>query len=149
MLQFVEIWKNTPYMPGARVRGVGSDCAQLVPAFLDYMYRRGGKTPIPRMSGDVGVHNHRAAWGTVKAVRLAYPSEVVRDNVIEPGDIIITRSTHDWSTPARHGHAMIAMPEPFSALHATSLSGVAMTSTTVTQGGIVRVFRLKEKHLWV
>jgi hypothetical protein len=145
---FADYWRGTPYMPGVRVKGVGVDCAQLVPSFLDFMYQNEGETPIPRMSGDVGVHNHRAAWGTVKAVRLGYPSFVVRDNTIEPGDIIITRSTADWEGPARHGHAMIAMPMHGTALHAIPLGGVTVTSLAVTRGGIVRVYRLKEKHRW-
>lgn len=148
MTNFYDLWKGTPYMPGVQVRGVGVDCAQLVPAFLDHMFRRATKTEIPRMSGDVGLHNHRAAWGTVKAVRLGYPSCVLRDNTIEPGDIIITRSTADWEGPARHGHAMIAMPEHGTALHSIPLAGVTVTSLSVTRGGIVRIYRLKEKHTW-
>lgn len=147
MFAFANLWKGTPYMAGVRVRGVGVDCAQLVPAFLDHMFRRLMSTEIPRMSGDVGVHNHRAAWGTVKAVRLGYPSRVVRDGTIEPGDIIITRSTADWEGPARHGHAMIAMPERGTALHSVPLAGVTLTSLSVTRGGIVRIYRL-EKHSW-
>lgn len=147
MYLFAELWAGTPYVPGNRVRGNGSDCAQLVPAFLDFMYRTGRQTPIPRMSQDTGTHNARAAWGTVKAVRQSFPSHVVRDATIEPGDIIITRATHDFTGPENPGHAMIAMPSPGTAIHAMPLSGVCITSVAVTRG-ILRVYRLEEKFRW-
>ena len=148
MLSFADRWKGTPYMAGNRVRGAGSDCAQLVPAFLDFMYRTGRETFVPRMAQDTGTHNRKAAWGTVKAVRQAFPSHVVRDGTIEPGDIILTRATHDFTGPNNPGHAMIAMPRPGSALHAMPDSGVCMTSIEVTRG-ILRVYRLEGKEQWV
>lgn len=147
MLDFFSIWERTKYMPGNRVRGVGTDCAQLVPAFLDYMYRTGRKTPIPRMAPDTGVHNRKAAWGTVRAVRQAFPSHVVRDGTIEPGDIVLTRATHDWTGPNNPGHAMIAMPKFCTAMHAMPNTGVCMTSLEVSRG-IVRVYRLEGKEKW-
>lgn len=147
MEQFFAMWERTTYMPGNRVRGVGTDCAQLVPAFLDFMYRTGRRTEIPRLAPDTGVHNRNAAWNTVRAVRKAFPSHVVRDNTIEPGDIVLTRATHDWTGPQNPGHAMIAMPRFCSAMHAMPNTGVCMTSLELSRG-IVRVYRLEGKETW-
>lgn len=147
MSQFAAAWEGTPYMAGSRVRGAGVDCAQLIPAFLDFMYSNPSKTPLPRLAPDTGVHNPVAAKETVKAIRRAYPSHPVKDGSIEPGDIILTRSTHDFTGPENAGHAMIAMPVPGTALHSMPQSGVCITSVEATRG-IVQVYRLERKHLW-
>jgi len=147
MFQFLGRWEGTPYMPGMRAQQQGVDCAQLVPAFLDFLYRTGANTPVPRMAQDTATHNLRAAWGTVKAVRQAFPSHVVTDHTIEPGDIILCRATQNISGPRRPGHAMIAMPRPFSALEAMPNTGVGLGTLEATRG-ILRVYRLEEKHRW-
>lgn len=147
MEQFRNKWTGTTYMAGNRVRGVGCDCAQLIPAFLDFMYRTGSRLPIPRLAPDTGLHNARAALNTVRAVRRGFPSFVVRDGTIEPGDIVLTRASHDWEGPSNPGHAMIAYHRPGTALHAMPESGVCLTTLTVTRG-IVRVYRLKGKQSW-
>lgn len=145
--RFALLWIGTPYRAGVRLRGSGVDCAQLVPAFLDFMYRTNRALPIPRMSGDVSLHDARAALNTVRAVRRGFSSHVVRDGTIEPGDIIITRASHDLNAPRRTGHAMIALPRRGTALHAVPGPGVCCTTVQVTRG-IVRVFRTEGKEIW-
>lgn len=143
---FADLWVGTRYMPGACVRGAGVDCAQLVRVFLMWMDQITDCPPIPRLSSDTGVHNRKAALGTIKVCRNAFPSCVVRDGTIQPGDIVLTRSTRDWSGPLNPGHAMIVLPLKGTALHAMPATGVTRTSIA-SGGGIVRVYR-PEKDSW-
>lgn len=141
-------WFLTPYMAGQQAVGIGVDCVQLVGALLDDLYHRTDTTHIPRLSPDAAIHNAREGFKTIRCLRRSFPSDVVRDCVIEPGDIVVTRAAPDPTGPRRPGHVLIAGPEPFTALHAIKSSGVAMTTLTATRG-IVRVYRPRNKSLWV
>lgn len=141
-------WLGTPYMAGQQVRGLGVDCVQLVGGVLDDLYRSPSPTPIPRLRGDSGIHSLRAGFSTIHAIRQAYKSSVVRDDTIEPGDILITRATADFRGPLRPGHAMVAAVRPGIVLHAVPGGDVHFTSI---QSGppIIRIYRALDKHRWI
>ena len=140
--RFADRWVGTPYLCGNRARQGGVDCAQLIAAFMDFMYDAEEPTILPRMSPDTGVHNQSAAWRTVAALRRVYDYSVIESNVIQPGDVILTRATFDIDGPPNIGHAIIAMPRDLTGLHAYPLSGVNLTTLSHTKG-ILKVFRFK------
>lgn len=140
---FVKAWKGTPYLPGNKARGVGVDCAQLAAAFVDHMFDLDPPLHVPRLSPDTAVHNQAMAYQTLACVRRARPMHYVTDNTIRPGDVAITRSTHDITGPEDIGHAMIVLPERATAIHAYPSSGVTVTTLSLTRG-IIKVLRFDE-----
>lgn len=147
--QCLRSWEGTAYMEGQQSKGISVDCVQFVGAFLDAMYHKPCKTIIPRLRADSAQHSVRAAFSTIRVLRSAFPTFVVRDDSIEPGDIVVVRASIDPRSPKRPGHTLIATPGQHpGAYHADGhLGGVCKTSLAATSG-ILRVYRPKEKHLW-
>lgn len=143
-----KLWLGTKYVAGSQARGGGVDCTQLIGALLDTLFRNKTKTKIPRLPQDAALHSGRAGFQTAKAIRRAFPSTVLRDFIIEPGDVIVTRSFHDDNGPRNMGHVMFTGSKPWTAIHATPRGGVAMTGLQATNG-ILRVYRILGKDKWV
>lgn len=140
-------WFATPYMVGQRSPGQGVDCAQLIFGMMDTLHGRETPTDCPKMIVANTVHNARVAFRCVILMRRAYPTEIVRDGSIEPGDIILTRGLVGSHGPRRPGHAVIAGIVPGTCFHAVPLVGVCMSSLT-SLPGVLRVYRPLEKHRW-
>ena len=146
----LDSWLHTPYMEGQQSKGIAVDCVQLIGAFLDWMYRKQERTFIPRLRADSAQHSARAAFRTIKVLRSAYPTFVVRDDSIEPGDIVLVRAQGNDDSPRRPGHALIAGPgHPGTAYHADGHGGCVCRTSLAATTGILRVYRPKEKHTWV
>ena len=143
----LDSWLDTPYMDGQRQRKVGVDCAQLVGGVLDDLFRSKDKVVIPRLRTDSGIHSIRAGFATVRAIRKHYKSKVVRDGTLEPGDVIVTRATGNTNGPKRLGHAMLVSTRKGVLIHATTITGVCLTSLKSNEE-IVRVYRPLNKELW-
>lgn len=146
--KFADLWVKTPYMNGQRVRGVGVSCAELAIAFLDDMARRTEPTKIPRFGGDSSQHSPDAGLGVMKAIMSSHPLDLVQDNSIEPGDMLLVGVNPQTREDRPAGHAMIALPRPATLLHAVPEIGVTRTSVGAANR-ILKVFRPQEKITWV
>jgi hypothetical protein len=144
--EVVRQWEGTPYMAGQRARGIGVDCVQLVGGVLDMLFRRPQVTIIPRLSPDSGLHCDRSGFATAKAIRNGFESIVVRDEIIEPGDVLVVRGSGLSSGPRRLGHTMIALPAAGTAFHATFGIGACRT-TVITE--VLRIYRPLHKEGWL
>ena len=140
-------WLGTPYIIGQRLRGVGADCVQLVVGILDQLERRVVPSIVPRLPWNCAIHSVRAAFSTVRAIRTAFPSFVVRDDVVEPGDILIPRPTTNNRSAPRPGHVLIVSPRKNIALHTTCETAACWTSIHNLE--ILRTYRPRNKHLWM
>jgi len=142
-------WKGTRFAPGQRRRGAGADCVQQVAGLLDDLFGvPEGTTIVPRLPPDAGLHDARQSWPVIKALRQAhYGSLIVRCPMVEPGDIIVTKSTSIPGSPRRQSHLMMVGTTPFQAFHTTPGSGSHITSLEATHG-ILRIYRPRRKDLW-
>lgn len=143
----IRSWIPTKYGAGQRVRGGRVDCAQLIFGLLDQLNRNPEPSLMPRFSPDAAVHDPRPYTAVVLAGKKAFGLRVVRDRTIEPGDVILTRSTWDRLSPRRPGHAMMAGVRRGTAVHAIPNTGVTMTTLAVTTG-ILRILRPEGKNKW-
>lgn len=148
ILRFSSAWSGTKYLAGSRSRGAGVDCAQLVAAFLDFMSDADKPCWIPRMASDVGLHDPEAAKATVRALLRAHPAwRLSQAYPLRPGDVILTRASHDCGGPEQPGHAMIVMPGAARVLHATPSEGVCVGPLEVNRG-LLEIYRVKDKSKW-
>lgn len=144
----VASWVETPYMPGQRAKGIGTDCVQQVAGILDDLFKSQEPTDLPRIAPDSAIHDTRQAWPVIKGLRTAhYGSRVIRSGTIEPGDVIVTRATSLPGAPRRQAHLLFACSTPFTALHAIQGVGSHITTLEVTNG-ILRIYRPRRKDLW-
>lgn len=141
-------WVRTPYRDGHRIQGIGADCVQLAAGILDTLCRRKTPSHIPQLAADVSPHNARYAFQTILTLRKHFPSVVVRDFTLEPGDLLVVRSIPDPLGPRRPGHVMIVGSVPWTCLHATRSGGVCWTSIEEASSGILRIYRSTEKSNW-
>lgn len=146
----VALWDRTPYMPGQRAKGVGTDCVQQVGGILDDLFGVSeGTTSLPSIAPDSAIHNMRMAWPVISTLRRAHHGSFIdRSGTIEPGDVIVTRATSLPGAPRRQAHVLFACPQPYTALHAIQGIGSHITSLELTNG-ILRVYRPKRKDLWL
>lgn len=140
------MWLDTPYQSGQRAPKVACDCTQMMAGILDMLYKKQVRTHIPRMPPDSGIHSTRAGISTAMAFRSQYPSSVVRDYSLEPGDIVITRASADNNGPMRLGHCMMMSTRPGVAIHAVKPRSV-MTSISASLE-IMRIYRPHNKESW-
>lgn len=140
-------WLFTPYMSGQRVRKIGVDCVQFIPAIYDTLFSNAKPTPAPRLGPDSGIHNNRIGFCVVSALKAPFDMFTVRDQTIEPGDVLVTRGFLDPYGPERMGHAVIAGKRPFSIFHADMTLGVCETSIH-SMPGILRIYRTRRKSEW-
>lgn len=144
----MKAWLGTPYHAGQRARKIGVDCAQLIPALLDMLYKRPTPTPLARLSQDAGTHSLRAGFRTVIALRKQFPTAVVRDGSVQAGDIALVNLPSAGAITGRKmlRHAMMVGTQPMTAIHALHGYEVCMTSLATSQ--IVRVYRPLGKESW-
>lgn len=117
---------------------------------LDEMYHR--QKPVPTItrpiSPDAGMRDVRLGLREVRSIMRQYPDvKIVRDGSVQPGDVVILRSSNLTSAENRPGHAMIAGPVPWTAWHATRSRGVTQTSLAACRG-LIRVYRPGKKGWW-
>jgi hypothetical protein len=117
---------------------------------LDDLYRREGDsvTNTSRMTPDSGMRDVRLGLREIRSIMRQYPDvRIVRDGSIQPGDVILTRSSNLPGAERRPGHAMIAGVAPWTVWHSAAPLGVSMTSIAASKG-VVRVYRPGKKGWW-
>ena len=141
-------WLRTPYAAGSRVRGMGVDCKELIPGVLDEMYRKEPST-TRRLAPDSGMRDIRLGLSEIRLLMRQYPDvTIVRDGTVQPGDVIVTRSSNFLGATNHPGHAMIAGVRPGEAYHAHPRSGVVKTSIAAAGKPVVRIYRTGKKGTW-
>lgn len=134
-------WDGTPYMKGQQCRGAGVDCLRYVTAVLDEL-NGFARCPIPNIPQDAAMHDPTLAARTMRAIINAYgPATVVRDRVVEPGDVVVVGPPGGGP-----GHAMI-VGSPYRIWHATNRS-VQRTGMTIVGMKVFRVYRPIGKERW-
>jgi hypothetical protein len=82
-------WEGTPYRPGQQKEKAGVDCVRFVAAVLDEL--RGTSTPIETLPPDAAMHTREGAIASMLNIKRAFmPCELVGDNSLEPGDVLVT-----------------------------------------------------------
>lgn len=148
ILRVYESWVGTRYMAGQQAKGMAVDCVNLVGGVLDELFRRNAPTPIPRLAGATGIGPASTGLAAAGVLRRQFPSEQCRDGTIEPGDVIICRSTLDAQSADSFGHCVLAGVRPWSCLHAIPNVGVCWTGLGQING-VLRVYRVKDKESWL
>jgi len=143
----LQSWVGTPYIELERIKAMGVDCIQLVAAFLDEMHRApAGTTSLPRMSAAAARHRPDLASKVIKLLRRAHSgSTIVRDGIVEPGDVLVVRSILTTDGPEHEGHTMIAGARPYTVYHAVR---PRVCQSSCEGWEIMRVYRPKEKQSW-
>lgn len=139
-------WIGTEYQAGQRAPKMAVDCYNLIAGLWDMLYMKPHPTFLPRVTPDSGVHGVKPISVLMRAFRDQYPLQIVRDNIVEPGDGIVTRATFNASGPRRLGHCMMAGSGRLAAIHAP-WTAVSFTNLSATLG-IVRIYRPLNKYLW-
>lgn len=130
----LESWRGTRYLAGSGAKKAGADCVGFVVGALDELF--GTRTPRQDLPADASMHSHDGAIACMRAVRKAFRAHVVvRDGVLEPGDVIVTGPTDGGP-----GHAMLVGVRVGELWHCTPRSGVHRTGYPLT--GLHRVFRV-------
>lgn len=139
-------WQGTPYMAGNQCIQKGVDCVRWVTAVLDMMYDR-APTDIQTLPSDGSFHNKRGAMKAMIKIKRLYPHcKVLRDEPLEPGDLVIVGPPGGGP-----GHAMLVGTEKNTLWHCAPLSGVCKTGWSLIVGNqhIFRVYRAKDRvKLW-
>ncbi len=114
-------WLDTPYHPTGRIKGVGTDCAQLIYC----VYHAFGLIP------DLPAESRSARWFIANKdakyldTVLQYAHEIEEPDVL-PGDLILYRQP---SFPVDH-HGAIVITWPQTIIHAIRGNGVILGHAT-------------------
>lgn len=125
--QAVEIalaWKGTPYVKGARIRGVGCDCETLLEAYLIAIGAAGSFDHLPLFQQDWFCHTTEEKYRDELAqyATCTWEGRCIGTPPALPGDIAIYRVV--GSKVYNHGGIIIGWPK---AIHAYGDRGVCET----------------------
>lgn len=136
---FLKLWDRTPYMEGNQCPGSGVDCFRFVCGVLDSMERF--KRHLDFIPADQSMHDRKGATAAVRSVLKMYqPFEIVKDGIVEPGDVLITGP--EGGGP---GHALIAGMNQGELWHVPGPGKkVCMTGTGIN-GQLFRIYRVFNK----
>jgi len=137
-------WIGTAWMDGQRKRGIGTDCKELIVAMLDELGRRTTPTATTPVASAAGAHSD-IGWKVLSEIMRGFPNHKVEDNIIEPGDIVVTGS--ERASSGRIGHVLMAGVDPFTLIHAPYRGKVCYTSFEAIPGPLW-VYRSTEKSSW-
>jgi len=149
--EVLESWKGTPYISGQRLRGVGADCIGSVFGAIDELDGR-PRAQDPSLPADTALHNPRAAYKAVAAIRRIYaPAERLRCPhgrlSVQPGDLLVVGTSKGGP-----GHLMIVGARKNTVWHASnSASGFCQTGWALGDGfeRLFAVYRLGDRERWV
>jgi cell wall-associated NlpC family hydrolase len=96
-------WQGTPYMEHARIKGVGTDCGQILYA----IYRACGLLPEVSLPIDysIQVAQHRASTEYVDFVNRYF--RPIQESEALPGDLVLYKLGHAYA----HGAVIVSWPE--------------------------------------
>jgi len=134
-------------MAGQCAKGGGVDCVRFVAAVIDELH---GEVRIPaiKLPQDVAFHAPATARAALRLFRKAYePLRVVRDGVVEPGDIAIVT----LGKVAGPGHAVLIGAEPNTAWHATGdeVQRAGIGVLTRPPAHLYGIYRIEDKDRWL
>lgn len=137
-------WENTPYVPNGQVKGMAVDCVRFLAAVLDELYRK-SPTKVPVKAHDMAFNNRRGAMTAMKEFLRLYPyHRRIRDNWVEPGDVIVSGPMGGGP-----GHAIIVGPQENTVWQASGLgihfTGLASMPATYR---VFAVYRMLDRELW-
>lgn len=146
----LEAWRDTPYLSGQRLRGVGCDCIGGVFGVIDDIDGR-PRALDPMLPPDTALHDKASAYAAVVAIRRIYaPAERLRWEsgrlVSQPGDLLIV-GTNDGGP----GHLMIVGVRKNTIWHAAGRgSRFDQTGWSLGDGfeRLFAVYRLGDRHRW-
>lgn len=95
-------WKGTSYVPGQCIRGRGVDCVHFVAAIYDVLTTQLHQVEI--LPQDAAFHNKSLVEASFRELLRMYPSNPVKGDVAQPGDIIICGPIGKNGGP---GHGMV------------------------------------------
>jgi cell wall-associated NlpC family hydrolase len=137
----LEEWRGTPYMPGQQCKGVATDCVRFVSAVLDEI--TGVPKTLERLPQDMSFHNPEKARSGLRSFLKKYPSEIVTDGTVQPGDVLIMGPLNGGP-----GHAAIVGKRGY--WHCDS-TGVVFAGLRIANHGVYylkEVRRYTERDLW-
>lgn len=146
--EVIASWEYTPHRDGHCLKKQGADCRGFAVGVLDDFYGTCFAPLLPRLPPDSGHHSALPGLRVISWLRHRFPTKLVRDNTIEPGDILVCRGSSNPLSPAYLGHVMVAGAQRLSAAHAIRYQSVRRTTIEVSQG-IVRIYRMLNKEQWV
>lgn len=139
-------WRQTPYIHGAALKGIGADCVGFVCKVVDQLYGIDTYSKRPFYSAAHGFRDCNANAELVRFFRTNWPSEVIEPALdgkleVEPGDIIVTRASLGV------GHISMVGPVKNTVWHSTQGSGVEMIGLC-SVGEVVKAYKLLRKIEW-
>lgn len=139
-------WEGTPYGDGQRTKQQACNCIGLVIGILDELDHRESPTPFPRLRPDAGVHRQDIGFHVIREILKSHPADVVDDGSLEPGDVVVLRSSAQG--PDHSTHVLFVTSRPFQALH-VPLRHKAVFTTIRPSDPIVAVYRIRNKQGWL
>lgn len=130
-------WLQTPYGKGQASRGRAADCAGFIEGTLDALFKiKPGASPLRAGVIEAGAEGMR--WLLAR-----YPHvSVGSDQVLEPGDVVVTRER------GGNRHILLVGVMPGELWHSYPGSGVCRTSIDAWGSSIVAVYRLDGREEW-
>lgn len=139
----LESWRDTPYLSGNRIKGVGVDCVRFGVSVLDEMFR--GHTEVPESVTDASLLQRLGMLQCARMVKEAFPgNRTIRDGKVEPGDLVIVGTARN-----RPGHLLMVGPARNTMWQATK-SGVMLCGWGLVHGWqhLSRVYRVGDRERW-
>jgi cell wall-associated NlpC family hydrolase len=119
VIDAAKAWIGTPYHPGARLRGIGVDCAQILVA----VYSEAGFIPaIETGEYSIQVHLHQEDTQYVDTI-LEWAVEI-SESEAAPGDLVLYKVARAFA------HGAIIAEWPGVIIHAMNRVGVIMSHGT-------------------
>lgn len=144
LLRILTEWEDTRYDLKFSDKGAGIYCTAFVVRVLDELYGR-PRTPLPSIPDDIGFHSKHGAYAGFKWFMRQYPTRRrLRDNKVQPGDIVIVGPNGGGP-----GHAMIVGPRENTLWHATGTRGVHYTGMGLPASyQFFAAYRFEDRERW-
>lgn len=144
----LESWRGTRYGQGMQAKGVAVDCVRFVFAVMDEMYGR-PYAPTYKIPQDTAFHNPKKSVLAMNKLLETYDCHRLAPYYpVEPGDILVTGAKGKGP-----GHAMIIGPKKnhiwHMDTHFVSRTGPLFTSGSSSLYYLYRIYRIKDKYLWI
>ena len=135
----LEAWRDTPYISGQRLRGVGGDCLGSCLGVLDDVDGR-PRAQNPQIPADTALHSAGSAYRAIAAIRRIYmPCKRLRRTdgriITQPGDLLVVGTTQGGP-----GHLMIVGVKKSHIWHAAVRGGSFHQTGWALGDGFERLF---------